>query len=147
MELKITFTSSDGKSIVNATGPVSVSKLLSDIAGIPQADNEEEEEELIMCVSKSASLAVSSLRIVFIVSGLPAHLAVVGTFIKRPFCSLIALILPAGDRLLLLLGAPSLPSGFGGVPSVIRRRRLDRAEVDGGCDARAAAAFGAPVSN
>ena len=150
MVLKITFTSSDGRGIVNAKGLVSVSKLLSVIAGIPQADNdddEEEKEELIMCVSESASLAVVSLGIAFIVSGLQAHLAVAGTFMKRPFCSLIALILPAGARLLLLLGAPSLPSGGGGVPSVIRRRRLVRAEVDGGWDARAAAASGAPVSN
>ena len=125
MVLKITFTSSDGRGIVNAIGPVSVSKLLSVIAGIPQADNDDDQEEdLIMCVSESASLAVGSLGIAFIVSGLPAHLAVAGTFMKRPFCSLIALILPAGARLLLLLGAPSLPSGGSGVPSVIRRRRL-----------------------
>ena len=100
-----------------------------------------------MCVIKSALLAAGSLRIAFIVSGLPAHLAVVGTFMKRPFCFLIALILPAGARLLLLLVAPSLPSGGGGVPFVIRRRRLDRVEVVGGWDATAAASSGAPVSN
>ena len=51
MVLKITFTSSDERGIVNAIGPVSVSKLLSVIAGIPQEDidDDEEEEELIMC--------------------------------------------------------------------------------------------------
>ena len=102
--------------------------------GITEEDNdhEEEEEELVMCVNKSASFACGSLRIAFIDNGVPAHLDVVDTFIKRPFCSLIALILPAGAQLLLLLESPSLPSGGNNVPSVIRRRRLFRVEIDGG---------------
>ena len=74
MVLKITFTSSEGRGIVNAIGPVSVSMLLSVITVIPQEDiDDDEEEELIMCVSESASLAVGSLCIAFTVSGLPAH--------------------------------------------------------------------------
>ena len=109
------------------------------------AGDEEKEEELVMCVYASASLAGVSLSIVVIVSGLPAHLEEAGTFTKRPFCSLIALILPAGTRL-LLLWAPALPSG-GGVPSVLRRRRLVRVDVVAKWDAEAAAVSGAPVAS
>ena len=144
MVLKIILTSSEGKGVVNAIGLVSATRLLSVSVSIKE---EEKEEELVMCVYNSASLAGDSLRIEFIVNGLPAHLVDFGTFMKRPFCFLISLILPAGARLLLLLGAPSLPSGGGGVPSVLRRRRLIRVDVDGGWDARTAAASGAPVSN
>ena len=100
-----------------------------------------------MCVYDSPSLAGGSLRIALIVNGLPADLDDVGTFMKRPYCSLIALILPAGARLLLLLEAPSLPSGGVCVPSVLRRRRLVRVDVAGDWDALAAAASGAPVSD
>ena len=142
MVLKIILTSSEIRVVVNAIGLVSATRLLSGSVGIT-----EEMEELAMCVYDSASLAGGSLRIAFIVNGLPAHLNDVGTFIKRPFCSLIALILPAGARLLLLLGAPSLLSGSGCVPSVVRRRRLVRVDVDGDWDARAAAASGAPILN
>ena len=63
---------------------------------------------------------------------------------KRPICSLGALILPAGARLLLVL-ALSLPSDGGGVPSVIRRRQLVRVDVDTDLDAEVAAITGAPV--
>ena len=135
MVLKIILTSSDGRGVVKALGPVSATRLLSVSEGITEGD--EEEEELVMCVYDSVSLAGGSQRIGFIVKGLPAHLVDVCTFIKRPFCSIIALILPAGARLLLLLGAPSLSSG---VPSVLRRRRLVRVDVDGDWDARTAAA-------
>ena len=145
MVLKIILTSSEGRGVVNAIGLLSETRLLSVSVGITK--EEEEEEELVMSVYDSASLVGGSLRIAFIDNGLPAHLVDVGTFMKRPFCSLIALILPAGARLLLLLGAPSLPSSGGCVPSVVRRRRLVRVDVDGDWDARAAAASCAFVSN
>ena len=139
--MKISLKSSEGKGIVKALGEVPATMFLSVSAG----DVEEEEEELVMCVYASASLAGVSVSIVVIVSGLPAHLEETGTFTKRPFCSLGALILPAGTRL-LLLWAPALPSG-GGVPSVLRRRRLVRVDVDAEWDAEAAAVSGAPVSS
>ena len=85
-----------------------------------------------------------SLRIVVISNGLQAHLDKICIFTKRPLCSLGALILPDGARL-LLLWAPALPSG-GGVPSVLRRRRLVRVDVDADLDAEAAAFSGPPVS-
>ena len=105
---------------------------------------DEEEEGLVMCVYASVSLTGVSLRIVVIGNGLPAHLDKVGIFTNRPFCSLGALILPDGARL-MLLWSPALPSG-GGVPSVLRRRRLVRVDVDADWDAEAAAVSGAPVS-
>ena len=43
--LKIILTSSDGRGIVNAIGPVSATKLLSVCAGIPEGANDDEEEE------------------------------------------------------------------------------------------------------
>ena len=53
MVLKIILTSSDGRGIVNAIGPVSATKLLSFSAGIPEEENnEEEEEKLIIYVIK-----------------------------------------------------------------------------------------------
>ena len=118
MVLKIILASSEGRGVVNALDPVSATRLLSDSAGITE-EEEEKEEELVMCVHDSAPLAGGSLSIAFIVNGLQAHLDDVGTFMKRPFCSLIALILPAGALFLLLLGAPSLPSSGDGVPSVL----------------------------
>ena len=145
MVLNIILTSSEGRGVVNALGPMLPTRLLSVSVGITR--EEEVEQELVMCVYDSASLAGGSLRIAFIVSSLPAHLVDDGTFMKRPFCSLIELILPAGTRFLLLLGAPSLPSGGGCVPSVVRRRRLVRVDIDGKWDARAAAASGEPVAN
>ena len=89
---------------------------------------DEEEEGLGVCVYASVSLTSVSLRIVVIGTGLPAHLDKICIFTKRTFCSLGALLLPDGARL-LLLWAPALPSG-GGVPSVLRRRRLVRVDVD-----------------
>ena len=105
-------------------------------------EDEEEQQELVMCLFASASLTGVSLSIVVIVSGLPAHLEEAGTFTKRPFCSLGALILPAGTCL-LLLWAPALPSG-NGVHSVLRRRRLARVNVDAEWDAQVAAVFISP---
>ena len=64
--------------------------------------DEEEEEKLVMCVYASASLAGVSLRIGIIVNGLSVHLEEVGTFMQQPICSLGALILSAGARLLIL---------------------------------------------
>ena len=107
--------------------------------------DEEEEEGFVVCVYASVSLTSVSLCIVVIVNGLPAHLEEAGTFTKRPFCFLGALILPA-DVLLLLLWASSLPSGGGDVPSVLRLRRLFRVDVEADWDAEAAAVSGAPVS-
>ena len=106
---------------------------------------DEEEEELVMFVYTTVKLASVSLRIVVIVNGLPAHLEEAGTFTKRPFCSFGALILPVSARLFLLL-APAPPSGGGGVPSVLPRRRLVWVDVDTEWDAEAAAVSGAPVS-
>ena len=137
--MKISLKSSEGKGIVKALAEVPATMFLSVSAG-----DEEEEEELVMCVYASASLAGVSLSIVVIVSGLPAHLKEAGTFTKRPLCSLGALILPAGTRL-LLLWAPALPSGDG-VPSVLRRRRLVRVDIDAEWDAEAVAVSGAPVT-
>ena len=111
---------------------------------VGEEEEDKEEEKLVMGVYASVSLASVSLPIVVNVNGLPAHLEEAGTFTKRPFCSLGALILPFGARL-LLLWAPALPSGVG-VPFVLRRRRLVRVDVDAEWDAEAAAVPGAPVS-
>ena len=75
MVLKITLTSSDGRGVVKALDLVSATKLLSVSVG-------NTEEELVMCVYDSASLAGGSLRIASIVNGLPANLVDVGTFNK-----------------------------------------------------------------
>ena len=137
--MKIILTSSDGRGVVKALGLVSAAMLLSVSVG-----NVEKEEELVMCVYVSAALAGDSLSIAFIANGLPARLDDADTFMKRPFCSLGAWIVPAGARRLLLDRVPSLPSC--GASSVRRRRRLVRVDVDGDWDAGAAAASGAPVS-
>ena len=75
--LKIIVTSSDGRGVVKALDLVSATRLLSVSVGITE---EEEEEELVMCVHDSAPLAGGSLSIAFIVNGLPAHLDDGGTF-------------------------------------------------------------------
>ena len=136
--MNISFTISEGKGIVKALGEASATMFLSVGVG------DEEEEELVMFVYTTVKLASVSLRIVVIVNGLPAHLEEAGTFTKRPFCSFGALILPVSARLFLLL-APAPPSG-GGVPSVLRRRRLVRVDVDAEFDAQSAAVLGAFVS-
>ena len=115
--MKISLKSSEGKGIVKALGEVSATMFLSVSAGDEEED-EEEEEELVMCVYASASLAGVSLSIVVIVSGLPAHLEEAGTFTKLPFCSLGALILPAGTRL-LLLWRPRFPPAAAFLPSFV----------------------------
>ena len=121
--MKISLTSSEGKVIVKALEEASATMFLSGGVG-----DKEEEEKLVMGVYASVSLASVSVPIVVNVNGLTAQLEEAGTFTKRPFCSLCALILPVGARL-LLLRERALPSG-GGVPSVLRRRRLVRVDVD-----------------
>ena len=129
--MKIIVTSSDGRGVVKAIGLVSATSVSSGIT--------EKEVELVMCVYASASLMGGSLIIAFIANGLPARLDDAGSFMKRPFCSLGAWILPVGASRLLLDGIHSLSR-------VRRRRRFVRVDVDGDWDAGAAAASGAPVS-
>ena len=73
--MKISLKSLDGKGRVKAAGEVSATMFLS-----VSASDVEKEEELVMCVYASTSLAGVSLRILVIVSGLPAYLEEVGTF-------------------------------------------------------------------
>ena len=136
--MKIILIRSDGRGVVKALGLVSAAILLSVSVGNVK------KEELVMCVYVSAALAGGSLSIAFIVNGLPAHLDDADTFMKRPFCSLSAWILPACARRLLLDLVASLPSCD--IPSVRLRRRFVRVDVDGDWDAGAAAASGVPVS-